>query len=286
MCMKYFFVGAIGLSMLLSACEKKETISLPYEGDKIVVNTLIQPDSVVYIRVTRSVPSSVYNDAGYKDIPGAMVTLTAGDGSVWPLQTQVIKGLSYYVSGQKAILGQQYKVAVSAPGLQAVTGTDTLPPAPLAYNAGAQRNSSRVQFTLKDHPNSTDYYRVRIYMKDSISGQGTFLFFGLDPAFNNNLADFLSKGSYNSLIMNDERFNGKQVTFVLQTDAPIMDAGEMTVEVSALTYSTYRYFNTLLAQQEAGNVTVGSPVRVFSNITNGYGIVGGINTRKMVFKIQ
>lgn len=283
--MKYFFVGAIGLAMLLSACEKREEISLPYEGDKIVVNTLIQPDSVVYIRVTCSVPSSVYDDAGYKDIPGAAVTLTTGDES-WPLQAQVIKGLSYYVSDRKAVLGQQYKVAVTAPGLQAVTGTDTLPSAPLAYNAGAQRGSSRVQFTLKDHPASADYYRVRIYMTDTAKGQGTFLLFRLDPAFNNSLADFFSKGNYNSLIMNDERFNGKQVTFVLQTAGPIMNAGEMTVEVSALTYGTYQYFNTLLAQQESGNVITGSPVRVFSNITNGYGIVGGINTRKMVFKIQ
>lgn len=286
MCMKYFFVGATGLALLLSACEKREEISLPYEGDKIVVNTLIQPDSVVYIRVTRSVPSSVYDDAGYKDIPGAAVTLTAGDGSVWPLQTQVIKGLSYYVSDRKAVLGQQYKVAVTAPGLQAVTGTDTLPPAPLAYNAGAQRSSSRVQFTLKDHSASADYYRVRIYMTNATTGQGAFLLFRLDPAFNNSLADFFSKGNYNSLIMNDERFNGKQVTFVLQTAEPIMNAGEITVEVSALTYGTYQYFNTLLAQRESGNVITGSPVRVFSNVTNGYGIVGGINTRKMVFRIE
>lgn len=286
MCMKYFFVGAIGLAMLLSACEKREEISLPYEGDKIVVNTLIQPDSVVYIRVTRSVPSSVYDDAGYKDIPGAAVTLTSGDGAVWPLQTQVIKGLSYYVSDRKAVLGQQYKVAVTAPDLQAVTGTDTLPSAPLAYNAGAQRSSSRVQFTLKDHPAPADYYRVRIYMTDAATGRGAFLLFRLDPAFNNNLADFFTKGNYNSLIMNDERFNGKQVTFVLQTAEPIMNAGEITVEVSALTYSTYQYFNTLLAQRESGNVVTGSPVRVFSNVTNGYGIVGGINTRKMVFKIE
>jgi len=286
MCMKYFFVGAIGLAMLLSACEKREEISLPYEGDKIVVNTLIQPDSVVYIRVTRSVPSSVYDDAGYKDISGAAVTLTSGDGAVWPLQTQVIKGLSYYVSDRKAVLGQQYKVAVTAPDLQAVTGMDTLPPAPLAYNAGAQRSSSRVQFTLKDHPASADYYRVRIYMTDAATGQGAFLLFRLDPAFNNNLADFFTKGNYNSLVMNDERFNGKQVTFVLQTAEPIMNAGEITVEVSALTYSTYQYFHTLLAQRESGNVITGSPVRVFSNVTNGYGIVGGINTRKMVFKIE
>lgn len=284
MCMKYFFVGAIGLSMLLSACEKREEIKLPYEGDKIVVNTLIQPDSVIYIRVTRSVPSNVYNDAGYNDIPGATVTLTANEASVLPLQVQTIKGLSYYVSSQKAILGQQYKVAVSAAGLQSVTGTDTLPPPPLVSKPGAQRGSSRVQFTLQDLPASADYYRIRIYMTDAATGLGAFLLFRLDPAFNNNLVEYFSKGNYNSLIMNDERFNGKPVNFVLQTADPIMNAGEITVEVSALTNNTYRYFSTLAAQRDAGT-TLGSHVSVFTNVTNGYGIVGGINTRKMIVKI-
>ncbi len=285
MSMKYFFVGTIGLSMLLSACEKREEIKLPYEGDKIVVNTLIQPDSVVYIRVTRSVPSNVYNDGVYKDIPGATVTLTTNESSVMPLQVQTIKGLSYYVSGQKAVLGQRYKVAVAAAGLQAVTATDTLPQAPVAYNATAQRSSSRVQFTLKDQPASADYYRIRIYMTDASTGKGAFLLFRLDPAFNNNLVDYFSQDNYNSLIMNDERFNGKPVNFVLQTADPIMNAGEMTVEVSALTHTTYQYFNTLAAQKDAG-ISLGSHVRVFTNVTNGYGIVGGINTRKMTFKIQ
>ncbi|SEW26183.1 DUF4249 domain-containing protein [Chitinophaga arvensicola] len=281
----YFIVGAFGLSMLLNACEKKVEIQLPYEGDKIVVNSLIQPDSVVYIRVTRSVPSKVFDDAGYKDIPDAAVSLTANGVSL-PLQLQTIKGLSYYVSGEKAVLGQQYRVAVTAPGLKPVTGTDTLVAAPLANAATAQRNSNRVQFTLKDRAASADYYRIRIYRTDAGSGQVTFLLFRLDPAFNNNLVDFFSKGNYNSLIMSDERFNGKPVNFVLQTADPLTGDGDITVEVSALTRSSYLYFNTLAAQKESGNALVGNPARVFTNITDGYGIVGGINTKRMTFKIE
>lgn len=283
--MKYFIVGAFGLSMLLSACEKREAIQLPYEGDKIVVNTLIQPDSVIYIRVTRSVPSNIFDDSGYKDVPGAAVTLTAND-VVLPLQLQVIKGLSYYVSGQKALLGQQYRVAATAPGLKPVTGTDTLPSLPLVSAAAAQRNSNRVQFTLKDRAGSADYYRIRIYRTDTTNGPATFLLFRLDPAFNNNLVDFFSKGAYNSLIMSDERFNGKVVNFVLQTADPITGSGNITVEVSGLTYNTYQYLSTLSAQNESGNAIVGTPVRVFTNITDGYGIVGGINTKRMTFKIE
>ena len=285
--MKYFFVGAIGLVMLLAACSKHMDIKMPYEGDKIVVNTLIQPDSVVYIRVTRSIPSDVFDDSGYKDIPGATVTLTADGVPVAPLEIQEIKGLSWYVSPQKAVRGKQYAVSVTASGLQSVTATDTLPFAPVIKNAAAQRNSNRVQFTLKDCPGTGDYYRIRIYVSDTSGEHGVFRPFRLDPAFNNNLVDFFTKSNYNSLVMSDERFDGKEVNFVLQTADPINSYSRVTVEVSALTYSTWKYFSTVIAQKgDGGNVIIGSPVRVFTNVSNGYGIVGGINTRKLVFKVE
>ncbi|MBS0031283.1 DUF4249 domain-containing protein [Chitinophaga sp. 22321] len=285
--MKYFFVGAIGLVTLLTSCSKQVEIQLPYEGDKIVVNTLIQPDSVVYVRVTRSVPSDVFDDSGYKDIPGATVTLTEDGLPVAPMQVQEIKGLFWYVSQKKAVRGKQYAVAVAAPGLQSVTATDTLPFPPVIKNAAAQRNTNRVQFTLKDCPGTGDYYRIRIYVSDTSGEYGGFRPFRLDPAFNNNLVDFFTKSNYNSLVMTDERFDGKEVNFVLQTADPINSYSRVTVEVSTLTYNTWKYFSTVIPQKgDGGNIIIGSPVRVFTNVQNGYGIVGGINTRKLVFKVE
>ncbi|MBO9729492.1 MAG: DUF4249 domain-containing protein [Chitinophaga sp.] len=283
---QYFFVGTVLLVMLLNACTKRVEIQMPYEGDKIVLNTLIQPDSVIYVRVTRSIPSNMLDDSGYKDIPGSAVIITANGVTLPAPQVQVIKGLSYFVSTEKAVRGQQYTVQVQAPGLTAVTATDTLPAAPLAKNASAQRNSNRVLFTLKDDPAPGNYYRIRIYITNENGGQGTYLLFGLDPAFNNNLVDFFTKSSYNSLVMNDERFNGKDVNFVLQTVDPIPGPSQVTVEVSVLTRATYDYFRTMTAQKENGNMAVRNPVRVYTNVTNGYGIVGGINTQKLTFKVE
>jgi Domain of unknown function (DUF4249) len=283
---KHFFVGTVLLVMLLNACSKRVEINLPYEGDKIVVNTLIQPDSVVYIRVTRSIPSNVYDNSGYKDIPGSAVTLTADGVPFSPLQVQVIKGLSYFVSEQKAVRGKQYSVQVTAPGLTSVTATDTLPVAPDVKNAGAQRNSNRIQFTLKDGPGAGNYYQIRVYVTDATGGNGVYRLFRLDPAFNNNLVDFFTKNSYNSLVMSDERFDGKEINFVLETAESMIASNLVTVEVSSLTRATYEYFSTVAAQRESGSSAIGNPVRVFTNVVNGYGIVGGINTKKMLFKVE
>ncbi|HEY9262251.1 DUF4249 domain-containing protein [Chitinophaga sp.] len=286
MCRKHFFVGTVLLVMLLNACTKRVEIQLPYEGDKIVVNTLIQPDSVVYVRVTRSIPTNIFDDSGYKDIPGSAVTLMANGVALSPLQIQVIKGLSYFVSEQKAERGKQYTVQVTAPGLSAVTGTDTLPVAPDVKDAGAQRNSNRIQFTLKDRPGAGNYYRIRIYTTDDTGGQGVYRLFRLDPAFNNNLVDFFTKSNYNSLVMSDERFDGKEINFVLETADPMIASSQVTVEVSSLTRTTYEYFSTVAAQKESGSNAIGNPVRVFTNVVNGYGIVGGINTKKLLFKVE
>ncbi|MFY0252488.1 DUF4249 domain-containing protein [Chitinophaga sp. 30R24] len=283
--MKRKFVGMIWLGLFLFACEKHMDIHLPYEGDKIVVNTLIQPDSVIYIRVTRSVPTNVYDESGYKDIRKASVTLLEDSLPIAPLQVQEISGLFYFVTTQKAIRGKRYTVEVAAPGLQAITATDTLPLLPEVNNATAQKNSNRVQFTLRDRPGAADYYRIRImvtHTDETIS----WLLFRLDPAFNNNLVDFFTSGTYNSLVMSDERFNGKEINFVLQTADLLTDVTRVTVEVSSLTHDTYQYFSTVLAQKENTGIIIGAPVRVFTNVVNGYGIVGGINTKKMSFKLE
>ncbi|MEC5142110.1 DUF4249 domain-containing protein [Chitinophaga sp. 212800010-3] len=284
--MKYIFVVALLLGVFLIACERNEDIKMPYEGDKIVVNSLIQPDSVIYIRVTRSIPSNKFDDAGYADIKEATVSLSADGVPVAPLTAQQINGRYYYVSAQTAALGRKYTIQVAAPGLSPVAGTDTLPAAPQAGNAAGQSNSSRIQFTLKDNPLSKDYYKIRLYKTDTSGNNGSFLNFRLDPAFNNNLVDFFTKGDYSMLIMDDERFDGKRVNFVLQTENLLTGPAKITVEVSALTFSSYQYFNSLQAQKESGRGVVPYPIRVYSNITNGYGIVGGINTKRMTFNIQ
>ncbi|PSL49960.1 uncharacterized protein DUF4249 [Chitinophaga niastensis] len=284
--MQNVFVYAALLVLFFCSCEKRVDIKLPYDGDKIVVNSLIQPDSVIYIRVTRSVPSNVYDDNGFTEITNAAVTLEENGVVLTPLQWQEIKGHGYFVSTQKAILGKQYTVRVAAAGMQPVMATDTLPAAPDVSMAAAQRNSSRVRFTLKDRPDAADFYRIRIFAYGPDGQPDTLRLFRLDPSFNNNMVDFFTSGSNSSLIMNDARFNGKEVNFVLQTQDPIANTTQLMVEVSTLTNDAYQYFKAVSAQERNGGTIITEPVRVFTNVSNGYGIVAGINTKRMTFKVE
>ncbi|CAL1516404.1 DUF4249 domain-containing protein [Chitinophaga sp. MM2321] len=284
--MKHIFVYAILLVSVFSSCEKRVNFKLPYEGDKIVINSLIQPDSVIYVRVTRSVPSIVYDENGFTEIKDAAVTLEQDGVVMAPVQQQQIGGRRYFVSAEKAVLGKQYTIRAAVAGMPAVMGGDTLPSAPEVGEATAQRGSNRVRFTLKDRPGAADYYRVRIFAYGPDQQPDTLRFFRLDPSFNNNLVDVITSFDKTSLIMHDERFNGKQVNFVLQTQDPIINTSYLMVEVSTLTKSACNYLETVAAQQDNGAGIAAEPVTVFTNVVNGYGIVAGIHTKRMVIKVE
>ncbi|QJB35134.1 DUF4249 domain-containing protein [Chitinophaga oryzae] len=283
--MKSFFVYGILLMILLSACEERVNIQLKYEGDKIVVNSLLQPDSVAYIRITRSVPANVYDESGFTEIRDAQVTLLQNGIDMGAVQQQTIKGRTYFVSKEKIANGNTYTINVSAPGLTPVTAKDTLPPVPEVSGAAAKRYSTRVVFTLKDRPGARDYYKVRVFTCGPGDRPDTMRNFRLDPAFNNNLIDVITNAHYASLIMDDARFDGKTVNFVLETEYPV-NATRMMVEVSELTCGGYKYFRTSDAQIGNGGVLITEPATVYTNVVNGYGIVAGINAKRIVFTTE
>ncbi len=132
--------------------------SVPYDGDKLVVNSFIQPDSVVYLRVTRSQPPG---SSSFPEVPGASIELKAGN-EVLPLQWNIISGKRYFVSTKPARPGVEYNISVSAPGLDTITAKDTLPRKPLLAEPFAQGGGNRIKFVMKDLP-GVDFYRFRLF---------------------------------------------------------------------------------------------------------------------------
>ena len=253
---------------------------------ELLLNALIQPDSLMYFRVTKSTPGNIYNESGFPEIADPVIQLKENNVLLPALKQQYINGQTWWVSATPAIKGKRYTATVKANGFTEVTATDTLPPAPVAEQAGVLRNSNRIQFWLKDNAGTTDYYRIRVLAIAPADTIANWLQFRLDPAFNNNLVDFFTRGNYNNLVMSDERFNGKSVTFVLQTAIPIPAKTKLTVEISSLTVTTYQYFNTFYTQSENGSAITGAPVRVSTNVVNGYGILGGINIKKLTIEVE
>lgn len=269
--------------LLLAACEKPAYIDVPYPGDKIVLNTMMQADSLVYIRVTKSARPGATK---FEELAAATVTLYEDNVSV-PIARKVINGTGYFVSAGKVKLGSRYTVKAAYDDLDPVTASDTLPERPVVSSVHGFAGGNRVRFVISDRPGTTEYYRLRIYLADTTSGKAlpsTPLQFRFDPSYNNEFINVIGQQYYTTNIISDERFDGMDVTMVMQTKDVLPASQYLVAEVTALTTDGYKYLKSLEVQGDMDPNFLMEPARVFTNVAGGYGIVAGINSRRVPFK--
>jgi hypothetical protein len=272
------------------SCVKESRIEIPYAGNKIVANTLIQPDSLIYIRVTSSKRVTEYQ---FDPLESATVILTE-DGITLPAPTyKLIKGVGYYVSQQVAKTGSYYSIQVENDGLTAVSGGDSTPIRPRISDGFAQRSVNRVRFTMQEDGTVSNYYRLRLFNADSVDGKWVIdrsdtINFRLDPALNNDLPDIITNDYNSEYIMTDANFNGKTVQFVLQTKKEVSST-HMIIELSALTPAAWMYLRSTadqrLSDAESQNFSL-DPENAYSNVENGYGIIAGVNAARLLFTVE
>ncbi|WP_343701132.1 DUF4249 domain-containing protein [Chitinophaga sp.] len=273
------------LAFSLAACEKKVDIPTPYDGDKIVVNGLMQPDSVLYIRITRSQPPGA---SVFPEITDAGVEVKAG-GHLLLMQRQQIGGKGYFVSTEPVAAHLSYSITVTAPGLDTVHAADTLPRSPAIKEPFAQAGGNRVKFLLKDLPGK-DFYRFRLFSGEKNAAGAVMpvkrLRYRFDPSYNNSFTDLITNNYLESTLIPDERFDGRETTIVMQTEQMNKAGDYLLLEVTGLTYDTWHYMKTLEVQNaNEGNLLV-EQNRVHSNVNGGYGIFGGLNAAYLEIEIK
>lgn len=272
------------------SCVKESRIEIPYAGDKIVVNSLIQPDSLIYIRVTSSKRVTEY---AFDPLDAATVVLEE-DGITLPAPTyKLINGNGYYVSQSTAKTGSHYSISVANAGLTAVSAADSTPTRPQISEGYAQHALNRVRFTMRENGRTADYYRLRIFNAIEVDGKWVIdrtdtIYYRLDPALNNDLPDIITNDYKSEYIMTDANFNGKTIQFVLQTKKEV-NSSHMIIEVSALTPESWRYLQSTSSQRsnesDSQNFSF-DPENAYSNVENGYGIVAGVNAARLLFTVE
>lgn len=288
--MRHSFIYTLLLSLVFAACQKESKIMIPYEGDKIVLNSFIQPDSLIYIRVTKSKPVKEYGNLQFPALDNAAVELLE-NGAPIPVYWKMINGRGYYVTEATAKEGKRYTVNVANSGLTSVSAADSIPGKPEIKNGSAVKAGTRVRFTLNDNAAEMNYYRIRIFNADTIGGvivadrQDTVKF-RLDPAYSNSFIDLIGDSYYSEVMVTDERINGNEILFVLQTSKPV-SSRYMIVEVTGLNKGGYQYLKVTYSQRLEGTYEFSlAPANIFTNVESGYGIVAGMNASQLVFAVQ
>jgi hypothetical protein len=295
--MKNLIIAIITLCFFAS-CEKDVNVVIPYEGEKLVLNSLFYADSNIYARVLKSQKlSSNYFNA---EPSNAVLTLLENNIPVGNFTTVNIFNTKWYKSPIVAQVGKTYKIITTAPGFNTVEGEDVVPQKPTAeINSIAviQNNNSnginynrKLKFKIKDAATDENYYLIKVHGVDTnLSANG--------PRYNYNIGRYglyaelegystdanTFGGSFgnNEIFLTDETFNGREVSFNLNFES-YSNNSHFALEVVSLSKSTFRYLKSVQSQQNTQGDPFAEATIVFNNIKNGFGIVGGA-AEKIIF---
>lgn len=288
--LQYILLLCVATSFL--ACETEVVVKIPSEANKPVINVLMNKDSIIYVRITLS--GKVYNTNSYIEPKDAVVELFDNGQFKETLTLRQVGWYDYYCSTTKMEAGHTYKVTAAIPGQPLAEGSDMMPDSVvigevkrIEIPVNGIDVDNKVILQIKDKAGERNYYRIRIYGAHSggTLPDGTTIITKYshpnsvrsdDPTL-----DLLDEGGNEEVYIEDGLFDGRSPRFVFNLENNARTE-YFVVEVTSLTYDSYRYMKTsYLAVRKAENPLT-EKVLVFNNIKNGLGIVGGVAVREYI----
>ncbi len=140
------------------SCTKELDLLFPQTGEQIVLNSILYPDSLIQVSITKTLPISNADDK-FPVITNAVVRLYENEQLLGNLTFQdSIYVLDYYPKA-----GQQYSIEVEVPGYAMLTASDVVP-YPLEAEAcfAKERYDAAyyawVRAHIQDRPLEVNYY--------------------------------------------------------------------------------------------------------------------------------
>ena len=297
------FLFIFSVSLLFS-CTKILDDELPQKEPKLVINGIINPDSVFKINISQSY--HVFENEGSNNLPfiqGASAKLYKGSQFLFDLEEEEN---GYYAStGFFPALNQSNKVEGAKSGFPSVQATTSIPdPVPiLSFDTSMVWDGDEYYTFLsfsgvlkyKDPPGEENFYRLDCFQTffDETGQPITYRQF-IDVEDSD---DYFYDKSEEYLVWNDLLTNGDEVTinFNIFFDHYYIDYGQGITDTSTVIYSIsfsslnedfYKYDKSRSQYFESGGTDnpFSEPVLIYSNIENGYGVFGGFSGDTVSFE--
>jgi Domain of unknown function (DUF4249) len=280
--------------LLLMACKKEIPFTGTLQKEFIVVNGFIQDDSIVKVSLSHSTPAiGIVDTLANQITTGATLLLTdISTNEKFTSDSVDIDG--NFIFKTKGIKGHNYQLALNHPDYGVVTSSITSIPSPvsisewdtssIANTKGKGVKNKLLNFTFTD-PIGKNYYvfkivaidtfemveknvTIRVQDNTQISGKtnGDFLF--LDDALFENQTKSVSL-NFRPSYYGSGSFGPSQ--FSLGTGME----RKYRFEFYNVTEEVYNYLLSVSNSVQSRKNPLSEPVKVFTNITNGYGIFGG-----------
>jgi hypothetical protein len=272
------------MGIMCGACEKE----IPFEGDiavnKLVVNGLMQSDTVFSVHVSESL--SVIDNGQLMDVTNATVTILDDAGNTITTLQHAANGFYYGAPAVFPAIQQNYTIHAYSPGFTEVSSVSSVPIASPIAKIDTGRTDYMdyddvLEFiiSIDDSGDSDNFYAIRLTGRsfyfdgtDTIWYESNLYYLTMDPVFDNNnrQSDFETFRDYS--------FNGQSV--MINLGLPDYSNGSYTefrVYLYSLSESYYGFLSSRQLYTMANGDFFSQPVQVYSNINEGLGIWGGFS---------
>jgi hypothetical protein len=271
-----------GLLAVCWGCESVVELELPVHSPKLVVNAVLNPDSLMTVDLSAS--QSAFSNASYRQLEEASVQIFQNGQLLFELQ-HTANGI--YKGPQAAEALQHYELRASAPGFPSVRAQTFIPSAPLISEIQASSAPPRpdwgpgveASFLLDDRGSIDNYYMIQAYTPaiSHIDGKPynrsvSFSFIApIEPEFSMEDRYFFS----------NKLFQGQLLRLLLYLDNPPDQTTYL--RLASISPEYYHYVRTLDKQSYRENF-MNESIAVANNIENGMGLFAGYNRVVMAIK--
>ena len=289
----------------MTSCIKMIDIEIPEYDRKLVVNALINPDSLVVVGLTRS--NTVITQTFADPVGNATILLYENDqlvGSLIPLRNSF-----YYLPDFKPSSGRSYRLEISAGELKPVIAVTRVPDTIgiIAFDTTwvAGDDGNRIlngSIRVSDPAQQKNFYSARVaithkrwdYSTQTFTDEmATYTLWIDPPGLENRTLDFffLETGSgfnsYGSVFFSDDLFLEEEFEISFsENEERFHGADTVVIDVSVdhIEASYYQYARSFRNYQNNSGNPFSEPVQVYTNVENGLGIFSGFarSNRKIV----
>ncbi|MCG8580221.1 MAG: DUF4249 domain-containing protein [Bacteroidales bacterium] len=288
-----------------TSCEKE----IEYNGKELnnflVLNAELIEGETIRIDLTRS--NTIFENKSIKTIGDAEVQLYIDgvfaetldvysyfEGAPNLNHEHYITEEYYYLYITKSVkAGSNYTIKVKHPDFEEINASTTVPPKADARIKSIEKVNGMHNYTLViNDPPGKNYYRLRAeacYEYPNYEGETERSCYNLfyydlntkDPILSfNKIIDEDSFTDYPDnvyLLFDDELFDGE--SYELKISIWAENPEDVSIEILQLDENLYQYYNTVQMRDYYEDYAFGEPVRVYSNVNSGAGILGSSTSK-------
>ncbi len=313
------------LIIITSACETVVEVDIPREAPRLVVNAILEQDSVVRFQLSQS--KSSLDSSPLQRISSAEAVLFKDGRQIAHFREEA---LGQYTADHQVEAGSEYSIRVSREGYEPVEAEtfirnpvnissvryDTLVTERSVYFReqdsmviNTSVNPSEIRLTINDPAGEKNYYEITVLedatifsrsyddegnpiIEDTVTYRFPAYLSSEDPVFGSSgeIFDDVSSVGGETLLFSDDIFDGREYTVNFNYEFPLSYSDENTniyyVILRTLQREQYLYFRSVRLQSETEGNPFAEPVPVFNNIVGGYGIFTGFSRDQVIIELE